>query len=95
MHYDGEKEIINGQWNGLVWSDKYKDFVYPNLDELKDSVQDDAKKGLEICYTCDSWKPGTRQCKECGCFMDVKRIALRLVEKSLRKEFKACPLGKW
>jgi len=95
MHYEGEKEIIDGEWNGLVWSEKYKDFIIPDLDDRKDKFAPVAAKNIEICYTCERWKSSTRQCMECGCFMDVKRIVLRLVNKSLDTEYKACPLGKW
>ena len=95
MHYDGEKEIIDGEWNGLVWRDKYKDFVLPDLDEKKEHFAPTAAKNIEICYTCEKWKASTRQCLECGCFMDVKQILLRLVNKSLVTDYKACPLGKW
>ena len=95
MHYDGEKEIIDGEWNGLVWRDKYKDFVLPDLDEKKEHFAPTAAKNIEICYTCDRWKASTRQCLECGCFMDVKLLLLRLVNKSLVTDYKACPLGKW
>lgn len=30
------------------------------------------KEKLKICIQCDQWKPRTRQCKVCGCFMDLK-----------------------
>ena len=95
MHYDGEKEIIDGEWNGLVWRDKYKDFVLPDLDEKKEHFAPTAAKNIEIFYTCEKWKASTRQCLECGCFMDVKQIVLRLVNKSLDTKYKTCPLGKW
>tara|TARA_B100000131_G_scaffold5811_1_gene5981 strand:- start:271 stop:558 length:288 start_codon:yes stop_codon:yes gene_type:complete len=95
MHYEGEKEIIDGEWNGLVWSEKYKDFIIPDLDDRKDKFAPVAAKNIEICYTCDRWKSSTRQCMECGCLMDVKRIVLRLVNQSLRSDFKTCPLDKW
>lgn len=95
MHYDGEKEIIDGEWNGLVWREKYKDFVLPDLDEKKEHFTPTAAKNIEICYTCEKWKASTRQCLECGCFMDVKQIVLRLINKSLDTKYKTCPLGKW
>tara|TARA_B100000902_G_scaffold303332_1_gene291438 strand:+ start:230 stop:517 length:288 start_codon:yes stop_codon:yes gene_type:complete len=95
MHYDGEKELINGEWNGLVWSEKYKDFILPDLDQKKETFAPQAEKNVEICYTCPKWKASTRQCLECGCFMDAKRIVLLLINKSLDKKYKTCPLGKW
>ena len=95
MHYEGEKELIDGEWNGLVWSEKYKDFIIPDLDERKKKFAPTAAKNIEICYSCVRWKISTRQCLECGCFMDLKRIVLRLVNKSLNTQDKTCPLGKW
>tara|TARA_B100000902_G_scaffold319813_1_gene312177 strand:+ start:133 stop:423 length:291 start_codon:yes stop_codon:yes gene_type:complete len=94
-HYDGEKEIINGEWNGLVWRDKYNDYVIPDLDEKKEYYAPIAAKNIEVCYTCDRWKSSTRQCLECGCFMDAKRIVLGLINKSLDANIKVCPLDKW
>ena len=36
-------------------------------------VASEVKQGrLEICSKCDSFKSLTRQCRECGCFMDLK-----------------------
>jgi hypothetical protein len=40
---------------------------------------------FNICQACDRWKASTRQCKECGCFMDIK-TKIKGTE---------CPLGKW
>lgn len=36
-------------------------------------VSDEIKqKRLKICIECESFKTLTRQCSECGCFMDLK-----------------------
>ena len=35
MRKEGDPEYINGKKTGLVWSEKYQDFIYPNLDQIK------------------------------------------------------------
>lgn len=92
---DGDKEIIDGIETGLIWSTKYQDWILPDLDYKKEKYKPQAEKNIQICYTCDQWKPSTRQCKECGCFMDVKGIVFRLINKSIGVKFSTCPLGKW
>ena len=32
------------------------------------------KEKLNICKQCNKWKPRTRQCEVCGCFMDLKAL---------------------
>lgn len=44
-----------------------------------------AAQRLEICKTCDWFRPRTETCKKCGCFMKLKTT----LEKS------KCPIGKW
>lgn len=46
---------------------------------------DDKKSRLDICNVCDSFIQSTKQCKECGCFMEVK-ASLKAMK---------CPLKKW
>tara|TARA_B100000287_G_scaffold86224_1_gene78847 strand:- start:1230 stop:1517 length:288 start_codon:yes stop_codon:yes gene_type:complete len=95
MRKDGDKEVINGKETGLIWSSKYRDFILPDLDQKKEYFAPIAAKNIEICYTCDRWNPVTRQCMECGCFMDVKRIVMALINKTLDTRYTTCPLGKW
>lgn len=40
---------------------------------------------IEICNTCPELRELTRQCKQCGCFVDAKT----LIKSS------SCPIGKW
>ena len=43
------------------------------------------KKRLNICESCPEYRPLTKQCKKCNCF---------LILKAFLKTSK-CPLGKW
>ena len=48
-------------------------------------AEDDvAKYRLSLCNDCDKFTK-TRQCKDCGCFMDIKA----------RLGSTSCPQGKW
>ena len=82
------RRLYNGEWV-QTWE---------IISEEKTEVQDDTPKPSEfwatpdqklerfnICQACDRWKASTRQCKECGCFMDIK-TKIKGTE---------CPLGKW
>ena len=40
---------------------------------------------LEICKSCDLFRPKSQTCKKCGCFMKLKTT----LEKA------TCPIGKW
>ena len=40
---------------------------------------------LEICKTCEFYRPKTNQCKKCGCFMKLKTSLAHA----------KCPIGKW
>lgn len=40
---------------------------------------------LNICRTCEFFKPKTEQCRKCGCFMNLKT----------KLERANCPIGKW
>ena len=71
---------------------KYKDFIRPDLEEIVEKYTPQAKKNVEVCYTCDRWIPTQRRCSECGCFMDVKDIVWKLFAIN---EGSPCPLNKW
>jgi hypothetical protein len=58
------------------------DIFNKNVERATDSVQ---KERMSICLQCPKLIKATRQCKECGCFMDAKT---RLLEAE-------CPLSKW
>ena len=38
-----------------------------------------------MCESCEDFKPGTRQCGICWCFMDIKT----------KMKNKSCPKDKW
>jgi hypothetical protein len=40
---------------------------------------------MNICAACPSFKPETKRCAECGCFMEAKA----------RFKNVSCPIGKW
>lgn len=44
-----------------------------------------AESRLEICRSCEFYKPSRNQCKKCGCFMKLKT----------KLEEARCPIGKW
>tara|TARA_R100000005_G_C4898343_1_gene141740 strand:+ start:116 stop:403 length:288 start_codon:yes stop_codon:yes gene_type:complete len=91
--YDGMPEVLwDGTLSGNVWSSQYNDFVRPDLDKIYEEYTPQAKKNVEVCYTCDSWIASQRRCSECGCFMDVKNIAWKLFA---IKDRSPCPLNKW
>jgi len=48
-------------------------------------ISEIATERLSICESCEKWLSVTRQCKRCGCFMDLK-TKLPNAE---------CPLHKW
>jgi hypothetical protein len=70
------------------WQEKNKDTVKPwdmlnpNIEKLSEEV---AQKRLDMCLGCDRLIKITNQCKECGCFMNLKT--------KLPNAF--CPIGKW
>jgi recombinational DNA repair protein RecR len=44
-----------------------------------------AKERIEMCESCKDFKPETRQCEICWCFMDIKT----------KIKNKSCPKDKW
>jgi hypothetical protein len=70
------------------WQEKNNDNVKPwdmfnpNIEKLSEEV---AQKRLDMCLGCDRLIKITNQCKECGCFMNLKT--------KLPNAF--CPIGKW
>ena len=83
------QRLYNGEWLQtweIIPGDQVK--LPPDAEEISPlffTTPEQKQERLAICYACDRWKPSTRQCKECGCFMDLK------------SKIKAadCPLGKW
>ena len=58
------------------------DIINPKIEKLS---KEETNKRLDICLNCDRLIKLTRQCKECGCFMDMKA----------RLPHASCPIGKW
>lgn len=72
-----------------------KNKVAEEFKELKNAVlvpEGVRKARLSTCYGCDRFRRLLRQCRDCGCFVDVK-TALDHVPPLKSKV--ACPLGKW
>ena len=74
------------KWND--WKEQNKntvkpwDMLNPNIEKLSEEV---ANKRLDICLGCDRLIKLTNQCKECGCFMNLKT----------KLPNATCPIGKW
>lgn len=58
------------------------DLLNPNSEHVTDDERD---RRYDICLDCPEFIRLTKQCKQCGCFMNLKT---RLAASS-------CPLGKW
>lgn len=89
---DGRKELhSDGTETGKIWSNKFNDYIFPNLEQIHEDFRPQAEKNIRICYNCEHWIRGQRRCNVCGCFMDLKSIAWRLFS----PDGNTCPLGKW
>jgi hypothetical protein len=71
-----------------AWEEyKAKNGVTPidllNKDNYIETIE--SKKRMDICLECDHLIKLTKQCKECGCFMNLKT----------KLDNAKCPLGKW
>ena len=58
------------------------DLLNPNTEW---SESGEGERRLNICLSCDRLIRVTNQCKECGCFMNLK----------VKLKDATCPLGKW
>jgi len=58
------------------------DVINPNSPKAQD---EEAERRYAICEKCPRFLGVTKQCKECGCFMNLKT---KLADAT-------CPLGKW
>ncbi|NBW08720.1 MAG: hypothetical protein EBR82_11920 [Caulobacteraceae bacterium] len=58
------------------------DIINPNIPKVTDEV---ASARMSICMDCPELIKATKQCKQCGCFMNAKT----------KLEQSACPIGKW
>lgn len=58
------------------------DMMNPKIERVSDEI---AKKRYDMCLSCDKLIHVTKQCKECGCFMNAKT----------KLPHASCPIGKW
>lgn len=58
------------------------DVINPNSPKTQD---EEADRRYAICEECPRFLRVTKQCKECGCFMNLKTKLANAT----------CPLGKW
>jgi hypothetical protein len=72
-----------------IWKEKNNgdvvrpwDIINPKIEKLP---KKEYQKRLDICLGCDRLIKSTKQCKECGCFMNIKT----------QLPHASCPLGKW
>lgn len=49
------------------------------------SQEEEFKRRMSICRSCEFFKPRTEQCSKCGCFMKLKT----------KLENAHCPIDKW
>jgi len=81
--YEGLRYMIQMRYNGFMSRDVNPlDFLNPMSPRSPEEL---ATHRLEICKTCDWFRPKTQTCKKCGCFMKLKTT----LEKA------KCPIGKW
>jgi hypothetical protein len=70
------------KWKENLGETRPWDMLNPETEYVS---EEDAKARLDICKACPRLIKGTNQCKECGCFMNLKT---KLKDAS-------CPLHKW
>jgi len=77
------QEMISKAWAVMSgFAEKVGDAVEGTVISVS---SEEKHKRLSICQECDSFKLTTKQCNECGCFMEVKASLKAMV----------CPLKKW
>jgi hypothetical protein len=68
-----------------------KSLVWHINNGLPKSTQEQINDRFNICISCDSYDKQDRQCLECGCNINNKRIFLNKLAWADQK----CPIGKW
>ena len=58
------------------------DILNPNVEHAEDEV---SNSRLDICKACPELIQFSKQCRKCGCFMNLKT----------KLENASCPIGKW
>jgi len=83
----GSKHVLKWLLASTMVYNNYMDDVTPfDLINGSPRVEKDIKDiRLDICKTCDWFRPKTQTCKKCGCFMAAKSMLLNA----------KCPIGKW
>lgn len=54
----------------------------PNEPKVDEEIR---KERYEICKSCEHFFKPTKQCRKCGCFMELKTMLAKA----------ECPVGKW
>jgi uncharacterized paraquat-inducible protein A len=63
-------EIIEG-WSNYIFESK--------------EVEEEAKRRMEICISCEQFRKHSKRCRVCGCYMPAK----------VRSTKSTCPAKKW
>ena len=81
------KHVLNRLLASPIGYNKYMDDVTPfDLINGSPRVERDIKDiRMDICKSCEWFRPKTQTCKKCGCFMAAKSMLLNA----------KCPIGKW
>ena len=70
------------QWKKNLGETRPWDLINPTTDWASEEL---SAKRFDICKSCPELVQISKQCKQCGCFMNAKT--------KLQKA--TCPLGKW
>lgn len=55
------------------------------LDTALTKAKEVSETRMNICRSCEHFRPRTTQCKKCGCFMRFKTTFMK----------SSCPINKW
>jgi hypothetical protein len=58
------------------------DILNPNAPKVSDEIE---STRMSLCMDCPELINATKQCKQCGCFMNMK----------VKLEKATCPIGRW
>jgi len=58
------------------------DVINPNVPRVSEEIE---STRMSLCMDCPELIKTTKQCKQCGCFMNMKT----------KLEKATCPIGKW
>jgi len=58
------------------------DMLNPNAPKVSEDIE---STRMSLCMDCPELIKATKQCKQCGCFMNMK----------VKLENAKCPIGKW